>query len=294
MALTPSGQLALSEIATELSLGATNNSLRNMSASASFSSPDAVSDFYSYSALLPPTSVQATTAGSSDINITWVASSGATGYKIYVSSTFDGSYTLDGTDTASPYNDTGLAPETEYFYKVSATNAGGESAQSDWVSAITDPICFVAGTMITLSNGVQISIENLLETMVVESALIDTLQDTNVVRELYNWKSADIKTTKVSSIISKIYSKLINETIVINNGLLEATPQHTQLIQRDGIWTFVQIQDIKIGDNLIDRDENIIPVIDTYRNYQEQLVYPLTLQEPHTFYANNILTHNVK
>jgi hypothetical protein len=49
MALPGSGQLSFSAIATELGAG-TPYSLRNMSSTAGFSTPDNVSDFYGYSA----------------------------------------------------------------------------------------------------------------------------------------------------------------------------------------------------------------------------------------------------
>jgi hypothetical protein len=49
MALPGSGQLSFSAIAGELGVSLSNVSLRNMSSSASFSTPDRVSDFYGYS-----------------------------------------------------------------------------------------------------------------------------------------------------------------------------------------------------------------------------------------------------
>jgi hypothetical protein len=50
MALPGSGQLSLGDIAGELGLSLSNLSLRDMSDTAGFSTPDAVSDFYGYSA----------------------------------------------------------------------------------------------------------------------------------------------------------------------------------------------------------------------------------------------------
>lgn len=49
MALPTSGPLGFSDIASELSLSLSNLSLRSMSNTVGFSTPDAVSDFYGYS-----------------------------------------------------------------------------------------------------------------------------------------------------------------------------------------------------------------------------------------------------
>jgi hypothetical protein len=50
MALPSSGQLSFSAIAGELSVSLSNVSLRSMSSTAGFSTPDSVSEFYGYSA----------------------------------------------------------------------------------------------------------------------------------------------------------------------------------------------------------------------------------------------------
>lgn len=49
MALPSSGQLSLSQIANEQQIGLYNVSLRSMSSTAGFGTPDAVSDFYGWS-----------------------------------------------------------------------------------------------------------------------------------------------------------------------------------------------------------------------------------------------------
>ena len=83
-----------------------------------------------------PQNLQATVASSSQIDLTWDASTdnvGVNGYKIYRNGNF-----LTTTSTNS-YSDNGLQAATEYTYTVSAFDAAGnESAQSSSVSATTD------------------------------------------------------------------------------------------------------------------------------------------------------------
>lgn len=93
--------------------------------------------------LTTPTGLAASGASSSQINLSWTAASGATGYNVYRSISANASFgrvgsepTVSGGSTVS-YSDTGLAAGGTYYYKVSAVSASGESAASSYVSAAT-------------------------------------------------------------------------------------------------------------------------------------------------------------
>jgi len=88
-----------------------------------------------------PSGLTATPAGTSEIDLSWTAStdnpggSGVAGYKIYRS---DHGSTPLTTATGTSYADVGLSPATTYTYTVTAFDqAGNESAQSQPVSATT-------------------------------------------------------------------------------------------------------------------------------------------------------------
>ncbi len=82
-----------------------------------------------------PTGLSATTVSSSQINLSWSASTdniGVTGYDIYRGGT------LITTVTGTPFSNTGLTSNTAYTYTVRAKDAAGNtSAQSTSVSAKT-------------------------------------------------------------------------------------------------------------------------------------------------------------
>ncbi|MHB8660871.1 MAG: fibronectin type III domain-containing protein, partial [Minisyncoccota bacterium] len=92
-----------------------------------------------------PTGLSATVVSSSQINLSWTASTdnvGVTGYKIYRNGT------QVTTTTGTTYNDTGLTASTLYSYTVSAYDAAGNnSAQSTAASATTQ----ATGSCITSS-----------------------------------------------------------------------------------------------------------------------------------------------
>ena len=82
-----------------------------------------------------PTNLQATAISSSQINLSWTASTdnvGVTGYKVYRGGS------QIGTSPSTSYTDTGLTPSTLYTYTVSAYDAAGNTSnQSSPASATT-------------------------------------------------------------------------------------------------------------------------------------------------------------
>ena len=87
-----------------------------------------------------PTGLTAAAASSSQINLSWTASTGATSYNVKRATVSGGPYTTVATGvTGTTYNNTGLTASTTYYYVVSAVNGGGEGANSTQASATTVP-----------------------------------------------------------------------------------------------------------------------------------------------------------
>jgi len=90
----------------------------------------------------PPSSLAATAASSSAINLTWTASptSGVT-YDVFRSTTSgftpSSSTQVASAGTSTSFADSGLTCNTTYFYLVEAANAGGTSASSNQANATT-------------------------------------------------------------------------------------------------------------------------------------------------------------
>ena len=106
-----------------------------------------------------PTNVTATVSGS-QIHVSWGSVSTATSYKVYRSSSANGSYTQIGSPTSNNYFDAN--PLTGYnYYKVKAVNSAGESVYSPVAScnyvatpdAPTGVTATVSGSQIYISWG---------------------------------------------------------------------------------------------------------------------------------------------
>jgi len=234
----------------------------------------------------------------SSIYIEWEMSSdnvGVTGYQLQRKTASGSVYSTIYSGPNNYYVDSG-SQNTTYNYKSRAFDAAGNysnyTAVTSWT---TDSIkCFVEGTLITLPNGTQKPIQELQIDELLLSSEIDTLNDTNDVTELYKWSCSHLSENRIIAPITNIEKKIAYETIIINDGLLEATPFHSQLIQRDGIWKFIPIGEVFVGDNLFGIDQRIISVTSVTVNREKRNIYPMSLSPSHTYFANGVLTHNIK
>ncbi len=88
--------------------------------------------------LTAPTGLVATAASPTEIGLSWIASAAASSYNVKRASVIGGPYTNIATGvTALAFDDTGLIPDTSYYYEVSAVNNGVESSAGSPATATT-------------------------------------------------------------------------------------------------------------------------------------------------------------
>ena len=100
-----------------------------------------------------PSSLVATAASATQVNLTWVdGSSDETGFKLE-RSTAGGAYVQIATPTANvtAYSDSTVSASTQYSYRIRATNANGDSAYSN-VATMTTPAGSGSGTTIRVAS----------------------------------------------------------------------------------------------------------------------------------------------
>lgn len=152
MALQSSGAISINDIRTEL--GETTGSLRSLSATAGFSSPDAISEFYGYSGVTAPS---VTTSAASSVGVSSATLNGnvtsdgggtvtARGFYFGTNSNVTSNPTYgsgSGTGTFS-LNRTGLSSSTTYYFAAYATNSAGTTVGSTLNLTTQTPVTLVA------------------------------------------------------------------------------------------------------------------------------------------------------
>jgi len=163
----------------------------------------------------PPGNVRASAVTTVSANLVWDASNMASGYNIYRSDIEDGDYIKLNSNiiAGAGFADTGLLPETTYYYKVSAISGEVESLQSNQVPVTTlSPV----PTNVRLSSATTVSVS-------LEWNLIAGSDGYNVYRS-----------DSIDGIYSKINSATIIENRFTNTGLSPETSYYYKISSING------------------------------------------------------------
>jgi hypothetical protein len=154
--------------------------------------------------------------------------------------------------------------------------------------------CFIEGTNITLADGSQVLIETLQVGNVLKSFAIDTLplySDDDTV--LTTWNIENLTGSQSTATIVSIRPIQVTEIIVINN-LLKTTPNHKHLVKHEGVWSFASAYNVVVGDIMVDINNNEFEITSVELQEVETIVYKMDVESLDVFYAENVLTHNLK
>ena len=170
-----------------------------------------------------------------------------------------------------------------------------QSGEDILIYGLVQSSCLVGGTLITLHDNTQVPIETLKVGDILKSVQIEGLEDTNNVVKLKKWKNNELTLLDTSSKVSEISKETVPVTLTFNEGLLEGSTRHVQLIKREGEWRFLRFGEIKVGDIFINENQEEIEIQTIDMKTTPTEVYRVVLEVPsHIFYANNVITHNVK
>ncbi|MBI2033267.1 MAG: Ig-like domain-containing protein [Candidatus Levybacteria bacterium] len=131
--------------------------------------------------------------------------------------------------------------------------------------------CFLAGTAIRTADG--------------KTKPIEKIQ----IGEAILTRDSQISNTLVKDTVTKTYRHIVDEYLTINDRL-KITPVHRLLV--NGVWK--QASEIHVGDRLVDEQGNDVLVTTITAQKGNFVVYNLSIEKRHTFFAEGIYVHNDK
>jgi hypothetical protein len=231
----------------------------------------------------------------------------------------------------SPITVSGLSYGTSYTFTVTATNDNGTSVSSAASNAVTNSAppsfgpyfppsfspspwgtfsvppsfppsfgwfgCWAVGTQITMADKTTKLIEDINVGDIVMSADVPTYPNG---QNSALWYPASIwSTDRVDNITltstNVLYVKRVTEPFYyITNDQYKLSWEHWMFIGRDGVWQFMLMKDVQVGDTFVNIDNNIITIRSIQLVEKPIDVVMLTAGPNGLFYGDGILTHNIK
>jgi hypothetical protein len=159
--------------------------------------------------------------------------------------------------------------------------------------------CLTHGTKITMADG---SLKNVEDIQIGDVLLTADIQDLPNEDALYKqldivnlWSNPDITGFNYNTAtVVGLYPGTTTRFFSMNNGLLESTGDHIHLI-KDCItneWVLSRTFEMKVGDQFIDVNKNIVTIESISVIHKETPVVGLDVENLDLFFANGVLTHN--
>jgi hypothetical protein len=153
--------------------------------------------------------------------------------------------------------------------------------------------CLVYGTPILLADRTYKNIEDLVVGDELLSLSVSSIPDEENPSYLDSWTSnnlddATFTTTAVTNIIKSTW-----EGYYLLNNKLKVTYEHTMLVKRDDLWKFTQMENVVVGDYIVDSEGDTILVTSVqYVNSPVETV-SIDTEIKDLYFANDILVHNM-
>ena len=201
----------------------------------------------------------------------------------------NGTYPVNGDGI---YNSAAGGPVLDGYYAWQSQSLVGYVNNSTVVSVTF--CCFVEGTMISINGSQSVAIETLVAGDSVLSKNIPTMVDSDDPVTLQNWSNASISGSASTALVVSNVSESATEVYNVNDGLIKMTAGHLNIVKRSNVWTIVRADNLQVGDIYEDKDGNEVSITSVVAEAYSGLIYKLNVETDDVYYANGILTHNIK
>ena len=153
--------------------------------------------------------------------------------------------------------------------------------------------CVVEGTMISTSPSSSVAVETLAVSDSVVSKDISLFDDDMTAAELRTWSGSNINGSASTALVTA--NTLYTTSAVLNfNGTLRTSKSHTHIVKRGTEWFTKPASDVLVGDYFENESGSLVEITTITQESGSFNVYALNVETDDVYYANGILTHNVK
>jgi hypothetical protein len=197
------------------------------------------------------------------------------------------------------YNDGGWSQNQDGFNRIFSKEIYNVDSYN---SINSDVLCVDINTLILLSDGSEISAEDLYIGDVIKTYVPTDMPEwlpENDTEDWYWWYQTGSSGEIVNAAITNVYYSFVDSYISINDDLLKCTHAHPLFINdsETNTYQFVRAEDITIGDKLIKYNKTTfemeeIEVVNIETKNETLEIATITVDVAHTYLSNGFVSHN--
>ena len=148
------------------------------------------------------------------------------------------------------------------------------------------------GTPILLSDRTYKNIEDLVIGDELLSLNVSSLPDEEYPTILDSWTSNNIDDSVFTTTTVTNIQKLTNPGYYVLNNKLNVTYEHIMFIKRDDVWRFASMENVVVGDYIVDSEGDTVRVDSI--DYVSDLINVVSIdtEVKDMYFASDILVHN--
>ena len=145
-----------------------------------------------------------------------------------------------------------------------------------------------------MSDGTWSNIEDLYIGDEIMAANIPGLEDNELdINNLLLWSSEDIsETTKTSAMVTNIFTRSYGQYYLINDTI-KITYEHIIPAQKAGLWKFIQIEELEIGDNIMSDTLDIVEVASKILINEDVETISINIETKDVYFVDGLMAHNI-
>jgi hypothetical protein len=126
------------------------------------------------------------------------------------------------------------------------------------------------------------------------AANIPGLDDNELdINNLLLWSSEDIsETTKTSAMVTNIFTRSYGQYYLINDTI-KITYEHIVPARKSGVWKFIQIEELEIGDNIMSDTLDVVEVASKILINEDVETISINIETKDVYFVDGLMAHNI-
>lgn len=157
--------------------------------------------------------------------------------------------------------------------------------------------CWAYGTQVTLSNGSTKAIEDIVVGDVLRAPVIPTYpngEDSSMWYPASVWSTENADELGYEDTVVTGVRHVVESSFYLINDTFKVTGDHFVFVKKGSTWQFAQVDELAVGDFFKSESGEEIEITKKVEVNESTMVVDIDVEDNDLFFANGIITHNLK